>query len=90
MSVEIRFDLPVGGAADLPFRDAYLEPWKRFAPPADILDAFQLSQRIAPLISALSWYRVVAPLEATLRREQGAAVHLLLREFLRGETVARR
>lgn len=86
VSVEITFDLPEGGATDLPLRDAYLEPWKRLAPYTDLLDAFRLAQRIAPLVSALSWYRVMMPLEEAARREQGAAVHLLLREFLDAET----
>lgn len=82
VSVEISFDLPEDSAVDYPFRDAYLEPWTRFAPFSDLLEAFHLAQRIAPLVSAFSWYRAVAPLEGELRREHGLAVHLLLREFL--------
>lgn len=82
VSVEITFDLPDGGAVNLPFRDAYLRTWSHFAPTADVVTVFHLAQRIAPLISALSWYRAVAPLPAESRREQGVAVHMLLREFL--------
>lgn len=82
VSVEISFNLPEGAAVEYPFRDAYLEPWTQFAPYPNLLKAFHLAQRLAPLISALSWYHGVAALEDELRREHGLAVHLLLREFL--------
>lgn len=88
VSVEITFDLPEGGGADPLLRDAYLAPWQRFATRADLLAAFELAQRLAPLVSALSWYRAVARLPEPQRREQGGAVHHLLREFLRGEAAA--
>ncbi len=82
VSVENSFNLPEGGADNFPFRDAYLEQWTQFAPYPDLLQAFRLAQRIAPLISALSWYRAASSLETESRREHGLAVHLLLREFL--------
>ncbi|HYF63086.1 MAG TPA: hypothetical protein VD886_09765 [Herpetosiphonaceae bacterium] len=84
VSVEIALDLPDGGAAGLPLRDSYLEPWRRFAPAAAVLETFRLAQRIAPLVSALSWQRAVAPLPADQRRWQGVNVHHLLRELLEG------
>ncbi|MBX3061098.1 MAG: phosphotransferase [Anaerolineae bacterium] len=84
VSVEISFDLPDGGAKEFAFRDAYLQPWAHLAPLADIIKAYRLAQCLAPLISALSWHRAVAPLPPESRREQGVAVHLLLREFLDG------
>jgi hypothetical protein len=86
VSVEITFDLPDGGAVNLPFRDAYLEAWTGYAPIEDLVAAFRLSQRLAPIVSALSWYRAVAPLAQEPRREQGLAVHYLLQEFLDGLT----
>jgi hypothetical protein len=84
ISVEITFDLPDGAAVNFPFRDAYLQPWAHIAPATDLALAFRLAQRLAPLVSALSWYRAVASLPAEPRREQGVAVHLLLRELLEG------
>jgi hypothetical protein len=89
VSVEITFDLPDGGASDYSFRDAYLQPWTGFAPAADLLSAFRLAQHIAPLVSALSWHRAVAPLPAPARGREGLAVHNLLREFMDGVVQAR-
>jgi hypothetical protein len=89
VSVEITFDLPDGGASDYPFRDAYLQPWTRFAPADDLLSAFRLAQLIAPLVSALSWYHAVAPLPAPARGRDGLAVHNLLREFMDSVVQAR-
>jgi hypothetical protein len=84
VSVEIALDLPEGGAVDLPLRDAYLAPWARFAPAAAVEEDFRLAQLIAPLVSALSWHRAVAPLPDAQRREQAVNIHHLLREFLAG------
>jgi hypothetical protein len=86
VSVEISFDLPDGGAIDLPFRDAYLRAWTEYASMTDLVAAFRLSQRLASIVSALSWYRAVAPLAEGPRREQGLAIHYLLQEFLDGLT----
>ena len=43
-----------------------------------------MRRRIAPLVSALSWQRAVAPLPADQRRQQGVNIHHLLRELLEG------
>ncbi len=54
-SVERTLGVPEGAAAELPLRDAYLAPWRCFASAADVRAAFQIAQRIAPLLSAFSW-----------------------------------
>jgi aminoglycoside phosphotransferase (APT) family kinase protein len=82
VSVEIALDLPDGGAIDMPFVHAYLQPWARFAAPSDLRRAFRRAQSIAPIVSALSWQRAVACLNAAQVREHAAAVAHLLREFL--------
>lgn len=88
VSVEIALDLPDGGAANMPFVDAYLEPWQRFAPAGELRRAFVLAQRLAPLVSALSWHRAVANLPAAQQREYAPAVAHLLRELMQNEEVS--
>jgi len=63
-------------------RDAYLEPWKQFGSREDLLAAFELSARLSPLSSALSWNRVVSSLEKPLQADYADAVPSLLQEFL--------
>lgn len=88
VSVEITLDLADGGAVGMPFVDTYLEPWARFASPSVVRKAFQGAQRLAPIVSALSWQRVVACLNAEQEREYAGAVAHLLREFLQNATAS--
>ena len=62
--------------------DAYLEPWGTFAPRSELRLAFELSHRLAPLCSALSWDHIVSATPAALRGEAIFAVPALLAEFL--------
>lgn len=84
VSVEITLDLPEGGAFDMPFVEAYLAPWQRFAPAHVVRHTFQLAQQLAPLVSALSWYRGMQSLPAAEQRDHATAVSHLLRELLQG------
>ena len=63
-------------------RDAYLEPWKQFRSREGLLAAFELSARLSPLSSALSWNRVVSSLEKSLQADYADAVPSLLQDFL--------
>jgi len=65
-----------------PLRDAYLEPWTALAPLSELREVFTLSQRLAPIVSALSWFRVVSNTPADLRGDSIYAVPSLLQEFL--------
>ena len=60
-------------------RTAYLEPFQVFAPLAALRETLELSARLAPLGSALSWQRTPAGEPASENRH---AVLSLLREFL--------
>lgn len=54
--------------------NAYLEPWEIIAPRAQLRQALELSQRLAPLCSALSWEYIVS---ATSPAQRGAAIYAL-------------
>jgi hypothetical protein len=65
-------------------RDAYLEAWAAYAPPGDILAAFELAQAIAPLHHALTYHQVILPhLEARWELENmvGFYVRMLLQHW---------
>ncbi|MCP4168412.1 MAG: phosphotransferase [Chloroflexi bacterium] len=66
-------------------RDTYLEPWTRFGTRQQLLEAFELAQRIAMVNRALTWHRSVANLEGALKDEYADAVPGWLLEFLQAE-----
>ena len=82
----VSVEISLGLAEDAPeldrLRDAYLEPWGRQGRREDLLAAFRLARRLAPVNGALTWYLTVASLEESARREYTRPVPALLREFL--------
>ena len=82
VSLEISLGWPEGSPKVNPLRDAYLKPWTALAPLTELREVFTLSQRLAPIISALSWFRVVSRTPADLRGDSIYAVPGLLQEFL--------
>ena len=53
------------GAAELDrFRDAYLEPWTRFRPHAELLPALEPADLLAGICRALTWHRILSALPA--------------------------
>ena len=60
MSAEDRVDDPARAQSRI--RDAYLEPWTRYASPAQLRAAFDLAQRLAPLCFAITFRLDVLPL----------------------------
>ena len=66
-------------------RDAYLEPWTRYASREHLLAAYQLAQRLSPISSALGWYRVISSLDESLRNDYAEAIPSLFQEFLSSE-----
>lgn len=84
VSAEISLGLPEGDAQLERLRDAYLEPWQRYAPSADLREIFARALRIAPIVGALSWDRVLSGLAPHERDEYAEPVPELLREFLGG------
>ncbi|MBI5880211.1 MAG: phosphotransferase [Chloroflexi bacterium] len=63
-------------------RDAYLEPWTRFAPPARLRAAADLALRAGTLNRALTWQRALAAVPAALRAGNEDAVPAWLRDVL--------
>jgi hypothetical protein len=66
-------------------RDIYLEPWTRYAPHKQLLEASVLAQRIGMVGRALTWHRVVSQLEEPFKSEHAEAVPGWLQEFLTAE-----
>jgi len=60
----------------------YMKPWQRFAPQAELLSAFALSQCVASIVSALSWHQTISSLDESARQEYSHTVPELMREFM--------
>ena len=82
----VSVEISLGLAEDAPeldrLRDAYLEPWGRYGRREEVVTAFRLARRLAPVNGALSWHLTLASLEESARREYARPVPALLREFL--------
>jgi hypothetical protein len=63
-------------------RDAYLEPWERFAPRPDLLRAFAIAQQIANVARGHTWYLTLNLLTPEERRGEEDVVAYNLRQFL--------
>ena len=61
---------------------AYLEPWTRYAPLADLREARRLAYLVGVVNGAVTWQRQVAPLDPAGREEYCGPVPALLQEFL--------
>lgn len=71
----------------MPLRDACLEPWTCYESPTDLLEALDLSSRLASINGALTWHRLVSRLEGQAREGYAEPVPALLQEFLQAEAV---
>lgn len=88
VSAEISLGLEENSPELQPLRDAYLEPWTRYASREDLLAALDLAGRLASINGALTWHRLVSRLEGQAREEYAEPVPALLQEFLVAETGA--
>ncbi len=61
---------------------AYLEPWTRYAPLAQLHEARRLAYLVGVVNGAVTWHRQVASLDEAGRAEYGEPVPALLQEFL--------
>lgn len=66
----------------LRLRDAYLEPWERFIPAAELRAIFPTAWRTAMVNRALGWMSEVRHMSSADRREYGYTVPAWLGEFL--------
>jgi Phosphotransferase enzyme family len=64
------------------FRDAYLEPWTRFASRSELEDAFALAYRLGVLSRGLTWAMIVGALARPLPEEEADAVPERMRMLL--------
>jgi Phosphotransferase enzyme family len=65
------------------FRDAYLEPWTRFAARTRLEEAFVVANRLGVLCRGLTWVRIVNALRPPLPEEDLEAVPERMRMLLR-------
>jgi hypothetical protein len=71
------------GASELDrFRDAYLEPWTRFASRAEVDEAFVIAYRLGVLCRGLTWARIVRALAPPVPEEDAEAVPERMRMLL--------
>jgi hypothetical protein len=85
VSAEISLGLEENSAELHPLRDAYQEPWTRFASRQELLAAFDVARKLASLNGALTWYQLVTKLDGPQRDEYAEPVPALLQEFLAAE-----
>jgi len=69
-------------AAMAEMRDEYLEPWTRYAPREELRAAATAARRIAPIVGALGWHRVLSTAGAGAREKYPLPVPGLLQEYL--------
>jgi hypothetical protein len=74
--------VPEDDAAVARLRNAYLEPWTALAEPAAVRRAASLAERLAPLLSALTWRAALADASPAELLEWGEAVPRWLRALL--------
>ena len=82
VNIETIFDLPEDAPSFAHLRDAYLEPWTRFANHPRLLQIYDLSRQLAPLCGVLRWYQAIKLLAPEERGQYAAAIPSLLQEFL--------
>ncbi|HEY2870211.1 MAG TPA: hypothetical protein VGJ11_11910 [Gaiellales bacterium] len=73
-----------GGADDRRLRDAYLEPWAAYGPPAELRAALDLALRLGPLTRALGWDRVLGSMPAEAVGEWGGHLSAWLDDVATG------
>ena len=64
-------------------RDYYLENWRDFASPKDLLEAASLSQKIGLINRALTWHHVISQMSALTKADYASAVPSYLQDFIK-------
>jgi hypothetical protein len=67
-------------------RDIYLEPWTYYESHDNLIAAFKLAYRLGMICRALTWHRILAGVEESVKTEDAEAVPGWLLEFLNYET----
>jgi len=79
-----KLELEPGSAELARVRDAYLEPFTRYAPRDELVAAARLALQTGTVGRALAWHRFVSPREPEFRPEDAEAVPWGLKQFLDG------
>ena len=75
----------VEGSEDIrPFRDAYLEPFTRWAPSSALEEAHSVALRLGWICRALNWQRIASALDSPDREESLQGTELRLQLFRAG------
>ncbi len=82
VSVEYRFGLEEDSPWFLRLSSRYLSEWGQGGPGSPLHEAYQLSRRLAPILSALRWQRAIEALAEPEENEYAYAIPSLLSEFL--------
>jgi hypothetical protein len=80
-----RLELDENGPEIRKLRDAYLEPWTRFAGRGQLARALPLAYRLGMLNRALSWHHGTGALAPRHKEADANAVPEWLRDFLKGD-----
>jgi len=84
--VSIEISLQMDDYAFTPEMEAllnlYLERWKDFASPEDLMNAYRYSEPVASIVKALLWREGIVKMEKSIRQEYAWIVPELLKEFL--------
>ena len=81
-----RLQLAENGQEMIRLRDAYLEPWTKFATPSRLLKAFDLAYRLGMVNRALSWHHGTGSLSKEHKEPYADAVPGWLQDFLNAAT----
>ncbi len=82
--IAYRQRLKPNGREMLRLRSVYLEPWTRFAPPAELGEVFNRGYLLGTVCRALSWDRILAPQLAPVRAEYDRNAAIWLDMFREG------
>jgi len=63
-------------------RDLYLEIWQKFASQDDLVEAFNLAWRVGMVSRALTWYEILAAMDAAYRPDYAEYPPAWLKEYL--------
>jgi Phosphotransferase enzyme family len=69
-----RWGIELGAHELLRLRDAYLEPWTKFAPLPQLITIFDLTYPLGMLCRAMTWDRLLTPLSESERAEYASFV----------------
>jgi hypothetical protein len=83
-SIAFKLGVEPGGPELERLRDAYVEPFTRYRPHKELVEAVDLAHRSGTVARSLAWYRFVTAMEPPFRDENAESVSYGLKRFLAG------